>query len=300
MSTGPFGLAAFALSSLILLFGAGALVLPISRACLHLPVTALERWSSASSVATESYFFPRLRTPHLTHAPDWHAPVLSATPSRVRLLSRLCTQSMARMHDDEEERALMAAYGAQHEALAAATDVAQNAVGHDDLIIFDQRFGVLIAKQERTGPLDFSVIERLATHLVTSAPPPIAGAQAATANTSIVKEQAGAPTVILVHTFSQHVCDGLVAEAHANKLLACVTDQVHTVPKIAAAMAGATVLRLPIPRGDFNCADAIAVRRHVVLWLRALQTAICTIAQNGHPFGPHATLELQSATPTPR
>jgi hypothetical protein len=56
---------------------------------------------------------------------------------------------------------------------------------------------------------------------------------------------------------------GLLAEANAHQLLTCTTDQAHTVPKIASAMAGATVLRLPIPRGEFNCADAVAVRRHV-------------------------------------
>jgi hypothetical protein len=77
------------------------------------------------------------------------------------------------MNDDEEERALQAAYDAQQEALAAATGAAQNAVGHDDLTIFDQRFGVFIAKQERTGLLDFGVIERLAMRLVASAPPPV-------------------------------------------------------------------------------------------------------------------------------
>ena len=76
---------------------------------------------------------------------------------------------MARINDDDEERALLAAFHTEHGALAAATTAAQNAVGHEDLIVFDQRFGVFISKRERSGPLDFGVIERLATRLVASA-----------------------------------------------------------------------------------------------------------------------------------
>jgi hypothetical protein len=135
---------------------------------------------------------------------------------------------MARTNDDDEERALLAAYEAQQAETTVLNEQAEAAVGHEDLLIFDQRFGVLVSKQERTGPLDFSVIENLVTRLVASAPPPAAGGQPAAANTSIVKEQAGAITVILVHTFSQHVCDGLLAEANAHQLLTCTTDQAHT------------------------------------------------------------------------
>ena len=68
----------------------------------------------------------------------------------------------------------LAAFDAQQVALTAATNAAQagdsqDAVGHDDLLVFDQRFGVFISKRERSGPLDFGVIERLATRLVASA-----------------------------------------------------------------------------------------------------------------------------------
>ena len=175
---------------------------------------------------------------------------------------------------------------------AAANITAQQAEG------LASRIGAYVATEEKSGPLVYENLDGLCKDICNNTPNGD-GTLPETIINFLPNEDKTNVTVALVETFSEMVADAIIARARALRFLACRVNDAASVPKIASAVAGHTVLHAPIPEGEFDPRDKAALTRHANSWLTSFGICMSTIQQAGHNFVP-GSFRLIASSLTPR
>ena len=186
-------------------------------------------------------------------------------------------------------------------ANAAAVDAAATTATNLDqaaLTAIPQRVAVYVAREESAGAFTYTELDTLTTELCKTAPH-INGTEPTATCKFLANSDKSHATVALVETFSEAVALDLIARAPGARLLACLVQEAATVPKIASAVEGNTVLHIPLPDGDFDYTDGDAITRHATAWLVSFGVCMSTVSQDGHTY-PIGGFALVAASVTPR
>jgi hypothetical protein len=83
-------------------------------------------------------------------------------------------------------------------------------------------------------------------------------------------------TLLCVECFDKATCDAIIKEAPRADLLACYIADTDSIPKIASAIRGKSVIRFRLPQGlNFN--DPISINAHVGHVIQNLNRGLCTM-----------------------